>query len=90
MASAVLEILLLGRDGLSAGETTTLRDKLVRYCERDTLAMVRLHERLVELGCGRSAAWSVLGLPDTIGRGVDREVGDSGRRPVSAAGQNAP
>ena len=52
MASAVLEVLLLGRDGLSAGERTTLREKLLRYCERDTLAMVRLHERLVELGRG--------------------------------------
>ena len=52
MASAVLEVLLLGRDGLSAGERTTLRERLLRYCERDTLAMVRLHERLVELGRG--------------------------------------
>ena len=52
VASAVLEVLLLGRDGLSAGERTTLREKLLRYCERDTLAMVRLHERLVELGRG--------------------------------------
>ena len=52
MASVVLEVLLLGRDGLSAGERSTLRERLLRYCERDTLAMVRLHGRLVELGRG--------------------------------------
>lgn len=48
-ASAALESLLFGGETLNAVETKALRRKLLRYCERDTLAMVRLHERLREL-----------------------------------------
>jgi hypothetical protein len=52
-ASAALEALLLGGDALTEDERTALRRKLLRYCERGTLAMVRLHERLREVGRGR-------------------------------------
>jgi hypothetical protein len=47
-ASAALEALLLGGDALSPEEKQKLREQLLRYCEFDTLAMVRLHERLRE------------------------------------------
>ena len=48
-ASRALEALLLSGEALSAEERQALRDQLLRYCELDTLAMVRLHERLREL-----------------------------------------
>jgi hypothetical protein len=48
-ASAALEALLLGEDALDPRERESLRKQLLRYCERDTLAMVRLHGRLREL-----------------------------------------
>ncbi len=48
-ASAALEALLLGGDALSAEERLALRQQLQRYCEMDTLAMVKLYERLREL-----------------------------------------
>jgi hypothetical protein len=45
-AASALETLLL--DGASLDEPTrrSLREQLLRYCERDTLAMVRLHDQL--------------------------------------------
>jgi len=48
-ASAALEALLLEGDALGVAEREALRAELLRYCERDTLAMVRIHERLQEL-----------------------------------------
>jgi hypothetical protein len=45
-ASTALEALLLDAGALSRDERQALRKNLLRYCERDTLAMVRLHERL--------------------------------------------
>jgi len=48
-ASTALETLLLDGGSLAPGERRALRQNLHRYCERDTLAMVRLHERLREL-----------------------------------------
>ena len=48
-ASAVLEGLLLREDALPPAERARLRRQLLAYCERDTLAMVRLVERLREL-----------------------------------------
>jgi hypothetical protein len=42
-ASALLEGLLLRNT-----QSPTLRDQLLKYCERDTLAMVRLYQRLLE------------------------------------------
>lgn len=48
-ASGALEALLLESETLADTERRTLRAALMRYCERDTLAMVRLHERLAEL-----------------------------------------
>jgi hypothetical protein len=48
-ASAKLEELLLDPKSMSVAERTTTRRELLRYCERETLAMVRLHERLVAL-----------------------------------------
>jgi hypothetical protein len=51
-ASAALESLLLGGETLGPAEKQALRRKLLRYCERDTLAMARLYERLRELARG--------------------------------------
>jgi len=48
-ASALLEALLLGRDTVPAAERPEVRRRLLAYCERDTLAMVRLYERLLAL-----------------------------------------
>jgi len=45
-ASTALEALLLDADALSSPKRQALRRDLLRYCERDTLAMVRIHERL--------------------------------------------
>ena len=45
-ASTALEVLLLDADALNPEERPALRKDLLRYCERDTLAMVRLHEPL--------------------------------------------
>jgi hypothetical protein len=45
----MLEALLLAEDAFDAPERAALRAYLLRYCERDTLAMVRLHERPREL-----------------------------------------
>jgi len=50
-ASALLEALLLCGDSIPAPERAEVRRKLLAYCERDTLAMVKLHERLLEF-CG--------------------------------------
>jgi hypothetical protein len=44
-AASALESLLL--DGVDVATKASLREQLLRYCERDTLAMVRLHEALL-------------------------------------------
>jgi hypothetical protein len=49
-ASATLEALLLGGDGMQLAERQRLRRALLRYCRRDTFAMVRLYQRMVKLG----------------------------------------
>jgi uncharacterized membrane protein len=48
-ASALLETLLLSGDALSTEQRQGLREDLLRYCEFDTLAMVRLWERLIAI-----------------------------------------
>jgi hypothetical protein len=48
-AAAALEAMLLDSQPLTDTDRKNLRRDLLRYCERDTLAMVRLHERLVEI-----------------------------------------
>lgn len=48
-ASAALERLLIDSGELSTADRQALRRDLLRYCERDTLAMVRLYEWLDEL-----------------------------------------
>ncbi len=48
-ASAALESLLLDEGGHAPEGARALRDQLMAYCERDTLAMVRLVERLREI-----------------------------------------
>lgn len=48
-ASGTLESLLFNGETLSSAAEKTLRRNLLRYCERDTLGMVRLHGRLVAL-----------------------------------------
>jgi hypothetical protein len=45
-ASAALETLLFGETALAPVERRALQRNLLLYCERDTLAMVRLYERL--------------------------------------------
>jgi predicted RecB family nuclease len=58
-AAATLEALLLDENAFEPSERLKIRSDLLSYCERDTLAMVRLHERLRELAenCeGRSNA----------------------------------
>ena len=59
-ASTALEMLLFGADALESGARQTLRKDLLSYCERDTLAMVRLHERLRSLAGLPDAAVSLL------------------------------
>jgi hypothetical protein len=48
-ATVELARLLLAAADLAAGEAAALRDALRRYCERDSWAMVRLHQRLAAL-----------------------------------------
>ena len=45
-ASTILQALLLDADALGPEERRAIRRALFAYCDRDTLAMVRLHERL--------------------------------------------
>jgi hypothetical protein len=58
-ASTALEVLLLDADTLNPEGWQALRNNLLRYCERDTLAMVRLHERL----CALAIAQTHRGVP---------------------------
>jgi Domain of unknown function(DUF2779) len=51
-AAAALEAMLLDGQALTDTDRKKLRRDLLRYCERDTLAMVRLRERLVEIAQG--------------------------------------
>lgn len=48
-ASASLELLLLHGESLTPPAKHDLRNNLLAYCKRDTLAMVRLYEKLTEL-----------------------------------------
>jgi len=48
-ASAVLEALLLREESFAASERARLRRRLLEYCRHDTLAMVRVVERLRDL-----------------------------------------
>ncbi|MEI9948248.1 MAG: DUF2779 domain-containing protein [Pseudomonadota bacterium] len=48
-ASALLEALLLHGAVMDPAERGELRRKLLAYCKRDTLGMVKLYERLLEL-----------------------------------------
>ncbi len=57
-ASAVLEALLLHGDAMDPNERAELRRNLLAYCERDTLGMVKLYERLLELAGAPSSARS--------------------------------
>jgi hypothetical protein len=50
-AAAALETLLFD-DAISTVDKKTLRNQLLAYCRRDTLAMVKLHERLRKLAEG--------------------------------------
>ena len=49
VAATMLEGLLLEEDSIPVTERANLRRQLLDYCERDTLATVRLYERLLEL-----------------------------------------
>ena len=48
-AQAVLEGLLLRQEAIPVAERRSLRKQLLAYCERDTLAMVKLLDRLGEV-----------------------------------------
>ena len=48
-AATALEGLLLGADAIPAAERKKLRRQLLDYCERDTLATVKVYERLMGL-----------------------------------------
>ncbi|WP_242392198.1 DUF2779 domain-containing protein [Anaeromyxobacter oryzisoli] len=48
-ASTALEALILAPDSITAPERRTLRKQLLAYCERDTLALVKLTERLRQM-----------------------------------------
>jgi len=48
-ASAMLEKLILEPEAFSPEERKLHRQSLLEYCKMDTLALVRLHERLLEL-----------------------------------------
>jgi len=52
IASAALEQLLLSGETMTRPERQTLRKNLLAYCERDTLAMVKLWHRLRHLAQG--------------------------------------
>jgi len=47
-----LETVLFHADTLTATQRQTLHQQLLHYCERHTLAMVRLYERLGSLARG--------------------------------------
>ena len=49
VASDALESMLLGGDGMSTEQKAHLREALLHYCELDTLAMVKLNQKLHEL-----------------------------------------
>jgi predicted RecB family nuclease len=51
-ASTVLETLLLDEGSIPTGERGKLRKQLLEYCAIDTLAMVKVYRRLVELARG--------------------------------------
>jgi hypothetical protein len=51
-AAAALEMLLFD-EAMPTADKKALRKQLLAYCERDTLAMVKLHERLGRLAEGR-------------------------------------
>jgi predicted RecB family nuclease len=46
VATVELQRLMFERDKMAAGERAALREALLRYCERDTWAMVKLLEKL--------------------------------------------
>ena len=46
---AVTRFARMARGEISGLDVDTTRTQLLRYCERDTLAMVRLHDRLLDL-----------------------------------------
>ena len=52
LASVALERLLWGGDAVSQAERSRLRADLLSYCERDTLGLARLLERLRSLAGG--------------------------------------
>jgi hypothetical protein len=62
-ASTALASLLLAEDSFGLEERRAIRRALLAYCERDTLAMVRLHERLDALA-GLAAVTQELPAPD--------------------------
>jgi predicted RecB family nuclease len=61
-ASTALQALLLDADALAPEEQQAVRRALLSYCGRDTLAMVRLHERLGALA-GLAVATQELPIP---------------------------
>lgn len=52
---AIVKHYNLAAGNLSAGDGVRARNELLEYCARDTMAMVRLHERLIEIGRSQKA-----------------------------------
>jgi hypothetical protein len=72
-ASTALQALLLDADALGPEERRAIRRALLSYCERDTLAMVRLHERLDVL-TGLAPATKELPIPGTPVQAIVAEL----------------
>jgi hypothetical protein len=68
-AASSLEALLLDSDAYTDAERRALRNALLSYCERDTLAMVRLHEQLAAMAAAAEAARSPRQTPGRVNRG---------------------
>jgi hypothetical protein len=49
-SAAIAQFAAMAHGQYSAQEVASTRENLLKYCKRDTEAMVRLHERLLEMG----------------------------------------
>jgi hypothetical protein len=52
---AVERFARMARGQITGNEVETTRSQLLKYCELDTLAMVRLHDKLAEVAAGRTS-----------------------------------
>ncbi len=57
--TAIAMFVMMSRDECSEAEKAQIRRDLLRYCEQDTLAMVRLHETLNEIASRSGATFPI-------------------------------